>query len=266
MNQDYNLRPVWDELLEIFGEFRRVADAHGLRYYVTGGTALGAMRHKGFIPWDDDFDLIMPREDYIRLFTEYRHEFVQGFVAEDFHCGAHNRIGDLLPFGKIYMNRGDVLESLKINAGLKMDNGLSIDVIPVDGMPKSCLPFYFWYIRKRAWNLLIWKPSGMFKCVLRAFLGCFMRNFRHHQELLLDYERWLRKWPYDTSPAVEDMNAKWSRFRARRFTSASFGVPRVVSFDKTTVPVPREVESFLTAIFGDWQKLPPQWMQRPGHQ
>lgn len=56
---DYNLRPIWDEILEIYKAFAAVCDKNGLRYYVTGGTLLGAARHKGFIPWDDDFEELL---------------------------------------------------------------------------------------------------------------------------------------------------------------------------------------------------------------
>ncbi len=65
--QDPALRGVQLEELKILLEFRRLCQENGLRYYLTGGTLLGAVRHKGFIPWDDDADVVMPREDYERF-------------------------------------------------------------------------------------------------------------------------------------------------------------------------------------------------------
>ncbi len=62
-----NLRRLQETELELLLEFGRVCEKLGLRYYLTAGTLLGAVRHKGFIPWDDDIDVAMPREDYDRL-------------------------------------------------------------------------------------------------------------------------------------------------------------------------------------------------------
>ena len=63
----YNLAPVWKVVLDIYREFAAICQRHSLRHYAAFGTALGAVRHKGFIPWDDDFDVMMPRPDYERL-------------------------------------------------------------------------------------------------------------------------------------------------------------------------------------------------------
>lgn len=65
--EEKHLRGIQLQELEILLEFRRLCEEHGLRYYLTGGTLLGAVRHHGFIPWDDDIDVLMPRSDYLRF-------------------------------------------------------------------------------------------------------------------------------------------------------------------------------------------------------
>ena len=64
MELKYNIRPLQEAVLRVFKEFAKICDRHELKYYAAYGTALGAIRHHGFIPWDDDLDVAMPRSDY----------------------------------------------------------------------------------------------------------------------------------------------------------------------------------------------------------
>lgn len=75
--------------LEVLDEFVRICEKHNLKYYLTGGTLLGAVRHKGFIPWDDDIDVDMPKRDFnklIRLSHEFNHEYYLHWVTTDSRC------------------------------------------------------------------------------------------------------------------------------------------------------------------------------------
>lgn len=67
-NEDMTLtRRIQLKELEILKVFQNICRRHGLRYFAIGGTCLGAVRHKGFIPWDDDIDVAMPYEDYLEF-------------------------------------------------------------------------------------------------------------------------------------------------------------------------------------------------------
>ncbi len=76
---DNNIKLTQNLLAEMAQVFHRFCVSHNLTYYMLGGTLLGAVRHRGFIPWDDDMDFGMPREDYERMLT-LRHKIDDGFL------------------------------------------------------------------------------------------------------------------------------------------------------------------------------------------
>ncbi len=75
------LKQIWAIELDLFREFLRVCTKYDLRWFAIGGTALGCVRHRGFIPWDDDMDVVMPREDYNRM-KELSHEFCHPYFLQ----------------------------------------------------------------------------------------------------------------------------------------------------------------------------------------
>ena len=94
---NYNIRELQVRILGILLEFDKVCKEHGLRYCICGGTMIGAVRHKGFIPWDDDLDVSMPRPDYEKLIAHCHEWLPKQF---EFVC-AENDPNYPLPFGKI---------------------------------------------------------------------------------------------------------------------------------------------------------------------
>ncbi|MBN1040024.1 LicD family protein [Clostridium botulinum] len=114
----------------ILKKFANVCEENNLRYYLCGGTLLGAIRHKGFIPWDDDIDILMPRPDFIK-FQELSKKFVMGNDLKV--CSSY--LGNLNdPFCKIF-NVKTIME--KEYAQDNFDNHIWIDIFPMDGLPMS---------------------------------------------------------------------------------------------------------------------------------
>lgn len=116
--------------LEILDEFLRVCEKYGLRYYLVGGTLLGAARHRGFIPWDDDIDVAMPRADYDKFADIAADELGGQYFYQSPDTDPHY----FLTYAKIRKNGTEVYEERFQNA--KFHKGVFIDIFPLDACPK----------------------------------------------------------------------------------------------------------------------------------
>lgn len=127
---ELNKKEIQNIELNILLEFSKFCNENKLRYYLVGGTLLGAIRHKGFIPWDDDIDVCMPRPDY--------ELFISNFHSDNsclkLCC---NKFGNLkAPFAKLKDTRTIVVNDILVNDN-DIDTNLWIDIFPVDGLPDS---------------------------------------------------------------------------------------------------------------------------------
>ena len=126
-NPKVRIEDIWKAELAILDAVDRFCAAHGLRYSLAYGTLLGAVRHKGFIPWDDDVDIMMPREDYDRFAALWEAEPPEGFVLDrcEFHSGSSNN------FSKVRKDHTTFLQfdTERTNSRHK---GIYMDVFPGD--------------------------------------------------------------------------------------------------------------------------------------
>lgn len=250
---DYDLRPLWDAILALYHRFEAYCKEHEYRYYVTGGTLLGAIRHDGFIPWDDDFDVVMPRPDYMRFLREWNSTSIPNCKLKSIESS--NGWSQL--FAKIIESDQTVVSSVEKASGLMLGDGICIDVIPIDGMPKATLLFYYWALKRSTWRHQRSKNP-----LWRLLLMLLWRNDRSSSA----FQRWLASYDYDTSPCVEDYNANGRRFRMRCLSAQSFGEPIMHKFDRINVPIPSEWDKFLFCIYGpNYMTLPPQEKRIPSH-
>lgn len=116
--------------LEMLKALDRFCNEHQIRYYLGGGTLLGAVRHQGYIPWDDDIDVMVPRPDYdklIKTFNDYHKDYILRSVEND---STYWR-----PFAKIFDLRTHLEEDwLRVETP---GNAISIDIFPIDGIPNN---------------------------------------------------------------------------------------------------------------------------------
>lgn len=127
------LRKAQHRMLEIYREIEKICDKHQIPYWINGGTLLGAIRHKGFIPWDDDFDIEVLRKDYKKLISVLEQELPSNFVVQ-----AREKDKNYpYYFAKVYDLNSEAIVSNELIDKQKY-NGIFIDIFPIEpAFPKT---------------------------------------------------------------------------------------------------------------------------------
>lgn len=194
-----SLVEIQSEEKKILYETVKFLDKNHIKYYLWGGTLLGAIRHKGFIPWDDDIDIIVPRPDYNRMINLLNEEkTINHYQAIGFELGNSD-----IPFCKI-INR-----DIQVECYYPIDQFLWIDIFPMDALPLNDNISYFDKVRKihlkytvlRSYAHHI-KPSNFFKKIIKAILGVIYYNHIDYNKFITKYIMTASKYDYNKAKYV----------------------------------------------------------------
>jgi len=267
IQQPQPLRPIWDALLEVYEVFAAICERHGLRYCADCGTTLGAIRHKGFIPWDDDMDIQMPRPDYDKFAKIAPRELPEGYAWVDrFNCE-----GFELPFGKVVITDEEKLSGVSRSFGTPLEDGIFIDIFPLDGYPDSSLEVAWRKAQEFFLNCSSRYYKGLRGCrSLRSIMAwavgaCLwkykIKSLRDKSEF---YEKRARRYPFGKTKRCISIGlaALWDD---KPYPVGFFGVPRKVGFDRVEMPVQENADGYLTSVFGDYMQMPPVEKRHSSH-
>ena len=131
------MKEIWAVELDLLSEFDRVCTKYNIKYFASGGTLLGAIRHQGFIPWDDDIDLAMARKDYVKLCEVAPKEFVHPYFFQTEYTDP----GSLRGHAQLRnsLTTGILKEEYPLRK--KINQGIFIDIFPLDGVPDDQTKF-----------------------------------------------------------------------------------------------------------------------------
>ena len=260
----YDIKRLHRHLLDILSDVIRVCAELEIDYFIMGGTALGAVRHGGFIPWDDDLDIGMRREDYEKFLAE-----AQKHLREDLFLQTYRtEPGSPFYFAKVRKDNTKFVE--KYCRKLAIHSGIYIDIFPYDALPDDEKERKNHY-RRMKWmlNLYIAKcvtgTSVEYRGMKRLLYGCV----RHTLHLLMlpvskrflyrQTDRMMRK--YNDHPSQYLGYGGLPKIQVPR---ADVLEPAEIAFENLTVKCPQRIETYLSHNFGDYKKLPPE-EQRGGH-
>ncbi|HIW74026.1 MAG TPA: LicD family protein [Firmicutes bacterium] len=254
MNEtDRELRALQKVELGLLHQFDAICRKEGLAYFLLGGTALGAVRHGGFIPWDDDVDVGMPRPDYERFLRTAPALLPAHLFLQDYH----SEPAYFLSFAKLRDNRTLFKET--VSAHLPIHQGVYLDIFPLDGGPAD--PQEAEALLKKMklyrFSLLNRRTDYIRKKSLPASLALsLMAPFVSRDACFRKIDALCTKYPYGSSPSVANWHGAWGTKEV--VPAAFFGEGKPMPFEDMLCPVPQDYDGYLTSLYGDYRRLPPE--------
>ena len=251
--------------LDILSYFAEFCEKHNLQYFLAYGTLIGAIRHKGFIPWDDDIDLQMPRDDYNRLIALFNEN----------NTSPYRLIAPLDQESYYTIVKIVDTRTVKVEQGIKMDAlGIDIDIFALDGTPSDEKTYKKWY-------------GKLMHCYEQHFalqqstqgldVKSKVKLFLQKLQILLEYgnldkKKILKKaqklhelYPYNECENVGIIECCFNGIK-NRVSKSCFAKYIRVPFECLELCIPMGYDENLKTIYGDYMKLPPIEQQKTHHE
>ena len=262
---DETMKKVWAVELELLEQFQCICRKYGLKYFAIGGTLLGAVRHKGFIPWDDDIDVGMLREDYDRFLEVCEAELSEPYrlvtPLNDACYRAHAQLRHCKTTGYPVTDEG-----------LSCNKGIFIDIFPLDGVAESKAAFAFQMLQMKALNRILVNyyyfdsvhtdPPFYKRLFHRAVCG--LMKTVGVTKVYACYDRIAARYSKQPTARLGELSILFNdtRYHWRREV---FAGTEELAFEHMTITAPEGWNEFLTVTFGDYEKIPENKKERALH-
>ena len=251
-------------LLDMLSWFHNYCAENNLRYYLVEGTMLGAARHQGYIPWDDDIDVGMPRPDYEKLKQKLA-GVVQGgkylLETED-----SEKADYFYPYSKLYDVRTTQIEDRKT----KVVRGVGIDVFPIDGIGSTIEEAKHNYKKIGFLSDLLTSRVVVVRRGRKWYKNLAVKVFQSLPGALVNEKKIMKKiselCKQRSFDDCEYVGSLVTAYRSREIMPREYyGEPLLYKFEDIEVYGVRDYEHYLTKLYGDWRKLPPEDKRQTSH-
>ena len=246
--------------LNILREVIAICDRLQIPYYMVCGSALGAVKYQGFIPWDDDVDIGMFREDYERFLREAPALLPDCLFLQNFRTDK----GFPQIYSKIRDGRTTYME--KSVAHIDMHHGVYIDVFPLDGYPVDASEAKTLETKKTIYKLISESPFEFPRSSKVALFTKLIRALGIHRRLypwLEKYDRLISSYSTDKSDVICN-HGNWQG-RLEYAPKEQYGSGTMMLFEGMRVRVPEHYDDYLTQKYGDWRADLPTDQQKGHH-
>ena len=237
------------QLLDIAVAFDQICRTHQIPYYMLGGTMLGAIRHKGFIPWDDDMDFGIPRP-YFQQFIEIAQRELPTF-------NTLRKPAIRKGFIKIELKGSKLIEKNFDRQDTSFYTGIAIDVFPLDGANNSSIEGRI-YI-KLAFNLLRLQEGRLCSLNIRKgfkkIIAFMIKKAPINDDVLIAFiDRWIQRFNYEESTSIVNFYGNWKE--KELMNKRIFSKPILYPFEKCQFYGVSLYDDYLKQLYGDYMQLP----------
>lgn len=252
---NYKIEDVQKSILTAAKEVKRICDNNKIDYSLAYGTLIGAVRHEGFIPWDDDIDFAMTRDNYDRFIKCCEEQLGDDFEMLDWHKDNYYGNG----FLKILIKDTVAIEKEAKDA--KYPKKLFVDVFPMDCSPDSAIrQFIHWKVSRSAIRILQQKNRKRLKMAgIKTPVFLIFRvlaKILSHDFLVKIAEKEMTRYTNSNTDFLVDV-AGGSNYKRARVKKHVFSKYVELSFEGEKFKVIEEYDKYLTQEYGDYMKIPP---------
>ncbi len=256
-------------ILHVTREVVRVLDELKIPYYMQGGTMLGAIRHGGFIPWDDDVDLGIPRDDYERMLTVISNHLPENLELRTYQDATSHHYY----FARIVDKRYQIRRMGSLEERLE---NIWVDLFPLDGMPNGAIARQWHKLRLLNTRLKyhlscfekvnIKRPGRPFveRAIIRVAIITRVGKWFKTEKQLAKLDRLLKKYPLEKSEYIVNFMGQTNYKFNEMFKKEVYGKTAMYPFEDMMLAGPEQFDAYLKSLYGDYM-TPPKESDRNAH-